>query len=159
MFPYKPIIMNFCYKFTCKKLSVKPPITSDSIKLSLRGLFQIPYDKELEFFDEEGNKLILGSSLHKKKIYVEIKGESSGSIKKKLRLKIRVSHNEGTIINVEPSDTIENIKKNIFNNIFIMPEKLFLGSGVQLEDNKTINDYGIKDEDVLYMPVKKRVGK
>ena len=38
----------------------------------------------------------------------------------------------------------------------MMPGKLYTGSSVLLEDNKTINDYGIKDEDVLYMHINKK---
>ena len=149
MWTYKYSIM-FCYKSIQKQLTIKGGTPVDLIKLSIRGLFQIPQDKELEFYDEKGNKVVINSNLDKKIIYVTIKGEPS-NIKKKLSLKIKVSGKYQTRINVEPSDTIENVKKNLYEQEFMKPGKLYTGSGIQLEDNKTINDYGIKDEDVLYM--------
>ena len=152
MFTFKNEI-SFCYKSLQKQLTLKSGTPYDSIKFSICGLFQIPYDKELEFYDEQGNKLVITSSLKKNKIYVTIKGEPS-NIKKKLSLRIKYKGKGFIRINVEPTDTIENIKKIIFENSFVKPEKLFIGSRVQLEDNKTINDYGIKDEDVLYMTIK-----
>ena len=149
MWTYKYSIM-FCYKSIQKQLTIKGGTPVDLIKLSIRGLFQIPQDKELEFYDEKGNKVVINSNLDKKIIYVTIKGEPS-NIKKKLSLKIKVSGKYQTRINVEPSDTIENVKKYLYEQEFMKPGKLYTGSGVQLEDNKAINDYGIKDEDVLYM--------
>ena len=149
MWTYKYNIM-FCYKSIRKQLTIKGGTPYDLIKLSIRGLFQIPQDNELEFYDEKGNKVVINSNLDKKIIYVTIKGEPS-NIKKKLSLKIKVSGKYQTRINVEPSDTIENVKKYLYEQEFMKPGKLYTGSGVQLEDNKAINDYGIKDEDVLYM--------
>ena len=153
--PYKYNYM-FCYKSIRKRLTLKEGTSSDSIDLSIRGLFQIPQDKEFEIYDEEGNKLGIPPPprLNNKIIYVTIKGEPS-NIKKKISLKIKVRGQYQTRINVESSDTIENVKKIIFEEICIMPGKLYTGSSVLLEDSKTINDYGIKDEDVLYMREKK----
>ena len=154
MWTYKYVIM-FCYKSIQKQLTIKGGTPVDLIKLSIRGLFQIPQDKELEFYDEKGNKVVINSNLDKKIIYVTIKGKPS-NIKKKLSLKIKVSGKYQTRINVEPSDTIENVKKYLYEQEFMKPGKLYTGSGVQLEDNKAINDYGIKDEDVLYMHINKK---
>ena len=88
---YKWNIM-FCYKSIRKLLILKQGISSDSIDLSIRVFFQIPQDKEFELYDEEGNKLGITPSLTSKIIYV-------------------------SIINVEPTDIIENVKKNKYTQV------------------------------------------
>ncbi len=76
MFTFKNDI-TFCYKSLQKQLTLKKGTSYNLIKFSICGLFQIPYDKELEFYDIRGNKLVITStsSLYKNKIYVTIKGE------------------------------------------------------------------------------------
>lgn len=55
------------------------------------------------------------------------------------------------LLNVKSTDTIGYIKKQIYDEEIIHPnlQKLFL-KNVELNDNnKTLNDYSIMDEDVL----------
>lgn len=61
---------------------------------------------------------------------------------------------------VEPSDTIENIKykivdKGIVNQIYLFPHyRLQFRSNLYLDDEKTLADYNIQKEDTIYLFVK-----
>ena len=62
-------------------------------------------------------------------------------------------------LDVEPSDTIENVKAKIQDKTEIPPELIRLIFGnVQLEDNKTLADYNIQNEDIIYHVLRLRGG-
>ena len=62
-------------------------------------------------------------------------------------------------LDVEPSDTIENVKAKIQDKTKIPPELIRLIFGnVQLEDNKTLADYNIQNEDIIYHVLRLRGG-
>ena len=52
-------------------------------------------------------------------------------------------------LEVEPSDTIENVKLNFQNKEGYFPEKIIY-AGIQLKDNRTLADYNIKKESTLH---------
>ena len=63
-------------------------------------------------------------------------------------------------LDVEPSDTIENVKKKIYEKEGIKPdEQRFLFEGKYLEDTKTIGDYNIKENYTIHLIFKKRQSK
>ena len=63
-------------------------------------------------------------------------------------------------LDVEPSDTIENVKKKIYEKEGIKPdEQRFLFEGKYLENTKTIGDYNIKENYTIHLIFKKRQSK
>ena len=62
-------------------------------------------------------------------------------------------------LEVEPSDTIENVKTRIQANVGIAPDKQYLiFTGRQLEDGHTISYYNIQNESTLQLVLSIRAG-
>ena len=62
-----------------------------------------------------------------------------------------------TALEVEPSDTIEQVKAKIQNEVDILPsEQRLIFAGRDLTDEQTLLDYNIQKESVIYLVPKLR---
>lgn len=104
----------------------------------------------------ERKRNIEGISLLMKRVELEIRNGSSttDNEKESFPLKIRCCGGCGfsTSLNVEPSDLIADVKFKMWLDQGIPPHQQRLIHGeLQLDDNRTLNDYNIKREHNLRM--------